>query len=50
MLVPNANYCGFEDWLTPILDKMYEEQEKQGVNWTPSKACSPPRFSGMLLC
>jgi deoxyhypusine synthase len=37
MLVPNSNYCKFEDWIMPILDKMLEEQEGQGVNWTPSK-------------
>lgn len=26
LLVPNSNYCKFEDWMTPILDKMLEEQ------------------------
>jgi deoxyhypusine synthase len=37
MLVPNSNYCKFEDWIMPILDAMLEEQNKDGVNWTPSK-------------
>lgn len=43
LLVPNDNYCKFEDWVMPILDKMVEEQEtpvKEGeerVRWTPSK-------------
>lgn len=37
LLVPNDNYCLFEDWFTPILDKMHDEQEKDGVTWTPSK-------------
>ncbi|RDA94791.1 hypothetical protein CP533_4265 [Ophiocordyceps camponoti-saundersi (nom. inval.)] len=42
LVVPNANYCAFEDWLIPILDKMLEEQEAAKgtdaeVNWTPSK-------------
>merc|ERR1711865_858525 len=37
MLVPNDNYCLFEDWFTPLLDKMHDEQEKDGVLWTPSK-------------
>jgi hypothetical protein len=37
MLVPNSNYCKFEDWIMPILDQMLEEQNKEGVNWTPSK-------------
>lgn len=27
LLVPNDNYCMFEDWVMPILDKMLEEQE-----------------------
>ena len=29
LLVPNENYCKFETWLTPILDKMLEEQKTQ---------------------
>lgn len=36
LLVPNDNYCKFEEWVVPILDTMLEEQEKQGVSWTPS--------------
>lgn len=27
LLVPNDNYCKFEDWLNPILNKCLEEQE-----------------------
>ncbi len=49
LLVPNDNYCKFEEWIVPILDKMLEEQEeavkKNGAEalesssefWTPSK-------------
>ena len=37
LLVPNENYCAFEDWLGPILDKMIEEQKTEGTVWTPSK-------------
>lgn len=38
LLVPNDNYCKFEDWVVPILDKMVEEQEgEEKVKWTPSK-------------
>src|ERR1700742_1955778 len=49
LVVPNNNYCAFEDWVIPILDKMLDEQEdskvvaaKSGdaddeVHWTPSK-------------
>jgi len=49
MLVPNANYCAFEDWIMPVLDAMLDEQESgdaawrasgdagDRVSWTPSK-------------
>ena len=37
LLVPNNNYVKFEEWLMPILDKLLEEQNKNGVVWTPSK-------------
>ena len=43
LVVPNNNYCAFEDWLIPILDKMLEEQEEefsktgQRFMWTPSR-------------
>ncbi|KAI0182017.1 Deoxyhypusine synthase [Hypoxylon sp. FL1284] len=42
LMVPNVNYCAFEDWVVPILDKMLEEQEASKgtegeINWTPSK-------------
>lgn len=42
LLVPNDNYCKFEDWVVPILDKMIEEQEaakgtEEEFVWTPSK-------------
>ncbi|XP_068085875.1 probable deoxyhypusine synthase [Anabrus simplex] len=37
LLVPNDNYCQFEDWLMPILDAMLREQKEKGVLWTPSK-------------
>ncbi|RUS69171.1 hypothetical protein EGW08_023065 [Elysia chlorotica] len=37
LLVPNSNYCKFEDWVVPIFDAMLEEQKEQGTLWTPSK-------------
>ena len=49
LLVPNSNYCSFEDWVIPILDKMLEEQEaakkkaletgneEDELHWTPSR-------------
>ena len=42
LVVPNSNYCAFEDWVVPILDTMLEEQEASRgtddeIHWTPSK-------------
>lgn len=44
LLVPNDNYCKFEDWVMPILDQMVQEQEGtaagsngERVRWSPSK-------------
>ncbi|KAL1392077.1 Deoxyhypusine synthase [Phyllosticta capitalensis] len=42
LVVPNSNYCAFEDWVVPILDTMLAEQEatkndEEPINWTPSK-------------
>lgn len=37
LLMPNENYCAFEDWLMPILDRLVIEQNEQGVRWTPSR-------------
>ncbi|KAH6558608.1 hypothetical protein KP509_1Z054800 [Ceratopteris richardii] len=37
LLVPNDNYCKFEDWILPILDQLLLEQNNEGVIWTPSK-------------
>ncbi|CAI4228499.1 unnamed protein product [Auanema sp. JU1783] len=36
ILIPNDNYCSFEDWLNPILDECLKEQ-LNGYEWTPSK-------------
>ncbi|BAM39767.1 deoxyhypusine synthase [Theileria orientalis strain Shintoku] len=36
LLLPNENYCAFEDWLQPILDDMHKEQVEKGKIWTPS--------------
>jgi len=37
ILVPNENYCKFEEWVTPILTKMLEEQKTKNKIWSPSK-------------
>ncbi|KAL8768206.1 MAG: hypothetical protein Q9209_005515 [Squamulea sp. 1 TL-2023] len=46
LLIPNENYAKFEDWLMPILGKMFAEQEEskkqaaeakeEPLMWTPS--------------
>lgn len=36
LIMPNENYCMFEEWLNPILDEMHERQERDGVRWSPS--------------
>jgi deoxyhypusine synthase len=37
LLVPNDNYCKFEDWVLPVLDEALEDQTKNGAVYTPSK-------------
>ncbi|KAI3651746.1 hypothetical protein MP228_003049 [Amoeboaphelidium protococcarum] len=37
LVVPNDNYCKFEDWLMPVLDDMVRQQNTAGLSWTPSK-------------
>ncbi|CRK95461.1 CLUMA_CG008930, isoform A [Clunio marinus] len=37
LLVPNDNYCKFENWVIPQLDEMLKEQKEKGTLWTPSK-------------
>ncbi|KAJ6713892.1 DEOXYHYPUSINE SYNTHASE [Salix viminalis] len=37
LLIPNDNYCKFEDWIIPIFDQMLKEQTEENVSWTPSK-------------
>ncbi|KAH8921260.1 Deoxyhypusine synthase [Atractiella rhizophila] len=37
LLVPNDNYCKFQEWLDPLLQKMLDEQSTQGKLWTPRR-------------
>ncbi|CAH0403658.1 unnamed protein product [Chilo suppressalis] len=37
LLVPNDNYCKFEEWVTPILNEMLKEQIRENIVWTPSR-------------
>ena len=36
LLVPNDNYCAFEQWAAPIVARMHDEQERSGTIWSPS--------------
>lgn len=38
LLVPNKNYCKFEDWMSPIIEKMHDEQDKAHVQWAKDVA------------
>jgi len=40
LLVPNDNYCKFEDWMNPILDQMLEEQKSKGKRLTMNARCT----------
>jgi deoxyhypusine synthase len=37
LIVPNENYCYFEDWLQPLLNECLDKQKNEGIHWTPSK-------------
>ncbi|CAN8020072.1 unnamed protein product [Ixodes persulcatus] len=37
LLAPNDNYCLFENWIIPVLNKMLDEQRSHGTVWSPSK-------------
>lgn len=43
LLVPNDNYCKFEDWISPILDQMLLEQSEK-VKISVAFICSFCRF------
>lgn len=37
LIVPNKNYCAFEDWVQPLLDQALHQQNEKNIRWTPSK-------------
>lgn len=53
MVIPNANYCKFEDWMMPILDDMLKVRAVVSwVAWGYSRsgsARSPPAHGGPSL-
>ncbi|CAB9498524.1 Deoxyhypusine synthase [Seminavis robusta] len=37
LLVPNKNYCDFEDWMSPLIDSMHDYQDQQWKEWAQKK-------------
>eukprot|EP00559_Dactyliosolen_fragilissimus_P006573 CAMPEP_0184863848 /NCGR_PEP_ID=MMETSP0580-20130426/12784_1 /TAXON_ID=1118495 /ORGANISM="Dactyliosolen fragilissimus" /LENGTH=435 /DNA_ID=CAMNT_0027362421 /DNA_START=138 /DNA_END=1445 /DNA_ORIENTATION=- len=59
LLIPNSNYCRFEDWMAPLLHRMHDEQDQSYKEWmiqqsnqkdggdsplTPPKPWTPSKF------
>mmetsp|Transcript_6327 Transcript_6327/g.11275 ORF Transcript_6327/g.11275 Transcript_6327/m.11275 type:complete len:429 (-) Transcript_6327:73-1359(-) len=40
LLVPNKNYCKFEDWLAPLICKMHDEQDAKWMEQAKELAAS----------
>lgn len=38
LLVPNKNYCKFEDWVAPLITRMHDEQDEAWVDWAKKMA------------
>ena len=39
LLIPNKNYCDFEDWTTPLIEKMHQEQDEHWAQWARDLVC-----------
>lgn len=37
ILVPNEDYCDFEEWILPIFEECHRAQDEEGYHWTPSR-------------
>lgn len=33
LIIPNTNYCQFEDWLMPVINAMHDEQDDAARKW-----------------
>ena len=42
LLVPNHNYCQFEDWVSPIINQLHDEQDADMVRWAQEVANRDP--------
>lgn len=43
LLVPNKNYCDFEDWISPLISKMHDEQDAADIEWAKKMASRDPK-------
>lgn len=41
LLVPNKNYCKLEDWMTPLIEKMHDEQDEAHKAWAKEVTSLP---------
>ena len=48
LLVPNKNYCDFEDWVSPIITAMHDEQDAAGIEWAKEVASRDPSNTEQL--
>lgn len=46
LIVPNDNYCKFENWILPIFEVMADMQDNEGIVWTP---CAMIHHLGMEI-
>jgi deoxyhypusine synthase len=33
LVIPNRNYCTFEDWMSPLINRMHDEQDQATIKW-----------------
>ena len=48
LLVPNKNYCDFEDWVSPLINKMHDEQDEKAIEWAKEIAARDPNDTDPL--
>ena len=48
LLVPNKNYCDFEDWVSPLISKMHDEQDAATLEWAKEIASRDPNDTDPL--
>ena len=48
LLVPNKNYCDFEDWISPLIRKMHDEQDAAAIEWAKKVVSRDPKDTDPL--